>query len=176
MKHLRKPTVRMLTLCCVLAVTTLLFSGCGPRRPKLVRVSGKVLIDGQPLTYGMIRFVPVGSRASVGSLDGEGRFELSCFDHGDGAITGKHRVEIRAAEPMGDSAYKWLAPKKYASANTSELEQDITGPTDSLIIELTWDGAQPFVEGVPRATQEVSGDDERTLRRTRKSASNADAR
>lgn len=120
--------------------------GCGEGRPQRVPVSGQVLIDGKPLTVGYIRFVPEGARPSGGQLDSQGRFTLTCYDGQDGAVPGKHRVEVAATEQVDETAVRWHAPKRYANFAESGLEVTITEPTDSLTIELTWDGGQPFVE------------------------------
>ncbi len=126
----------------------LVFNGCSDGRPPRMDVSGQVLIDGEPLTYGYIRFVPKGARPSGGKLDEQGRFTLSCYGEHDGIVSGVHRVEVNAAEWISSKKRKWHAPPKYFRYNTSGLTQEITGPTDSLVINLTWDGGKPYVEQV----------------------------
>jgi hypothetical protein len=122
--------------------------GCGDGRPKRVPVSGQVLIDGQPLTFGFVRFAPPDSRPSTGQLDQNGNFVLTCFEPGDGAVIGKHKVTVMGQEAIGHETIKWHAPKKYANPNTSGLEQEITEPTNSVKIEITWAGQKgPLVEG-----------------------------
>jgi hypothetical protein len=136
----RKPPAIVLCLFVVIA-------GCSDGRPTRVPVSGRVLIDGKPLTHGYVRFAPADSRASTGSLDSEGRFVLSCFEPGDGCVIGAHKVTVMAQEPIGQEIIKWHAPKKYADPATSGLTQEITGPKDSIIIELSWGGQNgPFTE------------------------------
>jgi hypothetical protein len=93
-----------------------------------------------------VRFLPTGARGSGGALDENGRFTLTCFDPNDGATVGVHRVEVSACEGLSTTKFKWHAPKKYASYATSGLQQEIKGPNDKLVINLTWDGGQPFVE------------------------------
>jgi hypothetical protein len=128
-------------------VEALAVLGCGDGRPKRVPASGQVLIDGQPLKHGFVRFAPSDSRASTGELDQNGHFVLTCFEIGDGVVPGKHKVTLMGQEAIGEETIKWHAPKKYASAGTSGLEQEITGPTDAIKIELTWgDQKGPFVE------------------------------
>ncbi|WP_425394985.1 hypothetical protein [Aeoliella sp.] len=122
--------------------------GCSDGKPERVPVSGTVLIDGEPLTYGFIKVIPTDGRSAYGRLDAEGRFELTTYEVGDGALLGTHPVEILAEEPLSDTKSKWHAPKKYASHQTSELTVDIDGPVDDLTLELTWDGGKPFVEHV----------------------------
>jgi hypothetical protein len=122
-------------------------SGCGDGRPKRVAVSGQVLIDGKPLTRGYVRFIPPDGRPSSGPLDDQGRFVLSCFETGDGALVGTHQVEVGSQQPLDERSVKWHAPKKYAAASTSGLTQTIDGPTESVVINLSWDGKPgPFIE------------------------------
>lgn len=112
-------------------------------------MSGTVFIDGQPLTSGNIKFVPAGGRASWGTLDQSGRFTLSCYERNDGALPGEHRVQVSALEVLNNNKSKWFAPRKYADFRTSGLSVDVTGPTDDLTIELTWEGSppgKPFVD------------------------------
>lgn len=128
-----------------LVVTTTLV-GCSDGRPTRVAVSGTVLIDGQPLTRGIIQFVPEGTRPAAGKIDEQGRFTLTSYDGGDGVVLGTHRVMVAAKEMVGESKAKWLAPPKYADFRKSGLTVEVTEPTDDLTIELSWDGGKPFVK------------------------------
>lgn len=130
-----------------LAFTTLLTClGCSDSRPARVTVSGKVLIDGEPLSQGNIKFVPEGARPSAGTIAEDGRFTLTCYDGNDGVVPGTHRVQISASQILDENKIKWWAPKKYCDFRKSGLTFEITEPTEELIIELTWDGGKPFVE------------------------------
>jgi hypothetical protein len=142
-----KPTLpnRFIVLLFVTAMGVPLVVGCDGR-PKRVPVSGQVLIDGKPLTYGAVRFVPSDARQAGGQLDTEGKFALSCFEIGDGVVLGTHRVEVDAGERLSDTKTRWHAPKKYADQRTSGLTREIDGPKEDLLIELTWDGGKPFIE------------------------------
>jgi hypothetical protein len=111
--------------------------GCSDR-PHIVPVSGQVLIDGEPLSYGFIRFSSGEGRPALGRLDKEGRFRLTTYDSGDGAIVGSHRIAILTHE-VTDTGIKWHAPRMYADYATSGLTQEISEPTDSLVIKLTRD-------------------------------------
>jgi hypothetical protein len=120
--------------------------GCSDGRPTRVPVSGRVLIDGKPLTLGSVMFVPKGDRPSSGTIDKDGRFTLTCFDKEDGAVVGTHRIAISAVEQVGPGAQKWHAPKKYVDYSKSGLTAEVTGPTNDVLIELSWDGGKPFIE------------------------------
>jgi hypothetical protein len=121
-------------------------AGCSDGRPARVPVSGRVLIDGQPLKYGQIQFIPDNARLSGGRIDAEGRFTLSCFEQDDGVVLGLHRVTVTAGEFVSASKTRWHAPKKYIDPARSGLTQQISGPKDDLIINISWDGGKPFVE------------------------------
>jgi hypothetical protein len=133
----------------LLTAAAIVVLGCGDKRPARVPVSGQVLIDGQPLTSGNIKFVPEGARASAGKLDAQGRFTLTCYDGEDGVVPGRHRAQISAMEVISASKVKWLAPPKYADFRTSGLEFEITEPTEDMKVNLTWGGSppgKPFVQ------------------------------
>jgi hypothetical protein len=137
-----------ITSSAIAALTSVALIGCGDGRPPRVPISGQVLIDGKPLTYGSVRFIPSDARASLAQLDSTGHFTLNCFDREDGAVLGKHRVSVMAAEPLSRTKVLWHAPKKYAETSTSGLEQNITEQNKLVVINLTWDGAKPFTETV----------------------------
>jgi len=141
----------------VCAAMVLAAAGCN-KTPDRVVVSGQVLIDGEPLKYGQVRFVPVGGRPSDADLDENGRFTLTSFKPADGAALGVHKIAVFANEQLDGVRTKWHAPKKYSYYQTSELSKEITGPTDDLVIELTWKGdekGKPFIE-TERSVKEVS--------------------
>jgi hypothetical protein len=121
--------------------------GCSDGRPKRVPVSGQVLIDGQPVRSGGIRFFPHEGRPSTGAIDAEGRFSLSTFEPGDGCTIGPHRVAVVSVEELNSMTRRWNVPKTYASPDTSGITQTIDTPLDSLVIQLTWGKQQgPIIE------------------------------
>jgi hypothetical protein len=82
-------------------LVVLVSSGCsGSEGPLRVPVSGSVMLDGQPLSSGVIRFVPAegteGPGAATQVTNGEFR-----FSDDDGPIAASHRVEIEATEFQG---------------------------------------------------------------------------
>jgi hypothetical protein len=120
--------------------------GCGDGRPRRVRVSGQVLIDGEPLTVGNIRVVPSDARAASGQIGPDGRFTLTTFEPDDGCVPGTHSVLVTAYETISGSAIRWMAPLDYRDLDMSEVTVTIDKATDSLVIDLTWDGGKPFVQ------------------------------
>lgn len=131
----------LLTCWCVALCLLPVLVGCDDR-PRRVEVSGKVLIDGEPVPYGSVTFVPEGQRPSAGKLDENGNFTLTCFDGGDGTVLGTHRVQISSSDLRGKSV-KWYAPREYSDFRTSGITIEVTEPVDDLVIELTWGGKKP---------------------------------
>lgn len=105
-------------------------------RPDRVPVSGRVFLDGQPLTHGTIIFVPERGRAATGSLDEQGRYVLTCFDGRDGAVPGKYRIEVAADGVPGEGEPAWPVPAQYAHGATSGLTAEITGPAQNVDFQL----------------------------------------
>ena len=131
-----------------------LFGGCGDGRAKRVPISGVVTVDGTPLAFGSVTFLPESvqseaSRAGGGSLNENGEFKISSFTPNDGLMPGKYSVMILALEPISETSQRWHAPKKYSSVETSGLTIDITEKTDNVAFDLSWEGEEqnaPFVE------------------------------
>jgi hypothetical protein len=122
-------------------------SGCSDGHPTRVPVSGRVTIDGQPLTRGSVKFVPSNGRPSSGKIGEDGAFTLTCYEGGDGALLGKHRVQVSANRIISDSKIEWYAPRNYADFRTSGIEIEVTEAVDDLKIDLKADGKKlPYIE------------------------------
>jgi hypothetical protein len=125
-------------------------------------VTGKVTLDGQPVTNGLVTFTPVeGGRAASGKTDASGQYELVGVG-GKGAVVGQHRVTVTtlheavaatemssdsaeyAKQAMGDpSAYDTakvveLIPEKYNAK--SELTKEVKSGANVIDLELTSGG------------------------------------
>lgn len=123
----------------ILVVCVVLADGRS-ERPDRVRVSGQVLIDGKPLTLGIVNFVPDAGRGSTATLDEQGCFTLTCIEASDGAVPGAHRIEVALDGAPGDMDEPWDVPNQYANFQTSGLCCQIIEPTDGLTIELASGG------------------------------------
>ncbi len=105
----------------------------GPKTPPLVRVSGKVTFDGQPLPAAIVTFSPVFEgpgadtkvASSMGVTDKDGHYELQYAVGAPGAVKGKHMVQVRATNNVGIE----VVPPKYNHSS-------------QLIVEVT-DGSKP---------------------------------
>jgi hypothetical protein len=122
--------------------------GCGDGRPVRVAVSGNVVIDGAPVTRGSVKFVPEKGRPSFGNIGPDGHFTLTCYDGNDGALPGKHRVQVDANRGISEKKMEIFTPKHYADFRTSGIEIVIDKAVDDLKIELTWGNEKkgPYIE------------------------------
>ena len=86
----------------MLSCGLLLFAGCGPSGPKLVPVKGTVFLDGQPLAYKSLLFLPEDGTAGNGAggyTNGKGEYALIAVIFGatsdrQGCPPGRYRVVI----------------------------------------------------------------------------------
>ena len=119
--------------------------GCGQNADQRVPVAGRVLIDGQPLTGGTIRFVPEAGRPASSAIMADGSFDLASESvqraSEAGVPPGSYRVQVSASKIVDDETIHWNAPEKYADFRTSGLSVTIDKPTDDLVIELSWEDA-----------------------------------
>jgi hypothetical protein len=121
-----------LVLCCTL--------GCGGSTSS---VSGRVTLDGQPLTKGTITFNPTGDApAAIGQISSSGSYRLS-VGTSSSVAPGQYQVTIVATElveptPTDPSPLpKMLTPEKYNDPATSDLTADVKRGANRFDFELT---------------------------------------
>jgi hypothetical protein len=98
---------------CFVLLALLPSFGCG-QPYKVARVSGRVTLDGRPLTKASVTFAPVATKendspgpTAWGATDAEGRYALSITPDRPGAVVGKCRIYITTllSDPVaGDGA------------------------------------------------------------------------
>jgi hypothetical protein len=126
-----------------LGAAILLTLGCGGgRKEGLAPVAGQITFKGHPAPAGQITFYPLdGKRGSSGAIDSSGNYKLTCYNPGDGALIGKHKVVIDATEvpppapdyeaaPEGTvfppiQPPKRILPPEYYSQATTPLEAEV---------------------------------------------------
>lgn len=128
----------ILMLLCLLTATC----GCGNKPSNIVEVTGKVLVDGKPLTTGRVNTMPEHGRGAQGAIDSAGEFILSSGDLGPGALIGTHRVAVVAVEETSTFTpgvpSKSLVPQRYASPETSGLTIEVKpDEVNEVILELS---------------------------------------
>jgi hypothetical protein len=149
------------------------FAGCGPDRPETISVTGTVTLDGSPVSGAVVAFTPVGGgRPATGTTDGSGKFTLTTFDDGDGALPGEHLVAVikgnvgpvegdpdsgegeeTPSAPTGPEQQtgQWLVPQDYWNFKTSGLSCEVKKGMDPPTFALaSADGAATPAEAAPQ--------------------------
>lgn len=115
-------------------IVAAMVSGCGgPAAPTLVSVTGKVRMNGQPLTAGAIVFHPDANNgykddkpSSLLQLDGS--FTMKTYPFGDGVPLGKYKVTL------APELAKRIGKPQYADPKQTPWEIDVpeAGLSDQL--------------------------------------------
>ena len=126
-------------------------AGCGgPEGPVLVPVSGTVLLDGEPVSGALVRFVPASGPSSGGETNEKGEFTLIGPGNRPGTIVGTHTVTVgcpynpgQGSSPDGNmeapaDAGGCKVPMKYSDVSSSDASAVVPAEGKSgLVIELT---------------------------------------
>ena len=145
-----------LKLWSVATIVLLGLTGCGADQMPLGQVSGVVTAGGQPLSSGVIHFVPQAGPKASGVLDQQGGYRLTTYVGGDGAITGRHQVYFTPLDddthmdnytdadyqsgkiPPEPSPQEFL-PQKYLAPATSGLSEQVAAGSNSFNFALETD-------------------------------------
>jgi hypothetical protein len=127
--------------------------GCGPSRPALGKVTGRVTLAGAAVAGASVTFMPqAGGRPATGVTDAEGRYRLTTVRSDDGAPLGTYSVTIAKTETPAASADKFglsgaaappsgeprqLLPVRYAKAQDSGLIREVKAGSNELDFDLT---------------------------------------
>ncbi|WLD15387.1 carboxypeptidase-like regulatory domain-containing protein [Planctellipticum variicoloris] len=142
--------------------------GCGGSgRPRLVKVQGKVTLDGQPLEGAQVALLFVTTekgkyqRPSRATTDPGGAFTPQTYGNDDGLPVGKYKVGVIKREIVGNLPanfseenpeasnvkYKWTTPREYADPASSGLEVEVTSSgLKPETIDLKTNGKPPEIE------------------------------
>jgi hypothetical protein len=129
---------------CVLSIAAV--SGCSGNGEKLTPVSGKVTVNGAPLTTGSVTYHPDSSKGNaslhvpVGALDAQGVYQLMTATQ-QGASPGWYKVTVTAQEPI-DPKNPYAPPKhlinpKFSDPNTSGLAVEVIDRPAASAYDLT---------------------------------------
>ncbi len=119
-------------VCCVLLVVA---AGCG--RKDMGRVAGRVTFQGRPVPDAVLNFLPSKGPMAAGKTDADGRFALSTFAKGDGALAGKCRVFITPyVEPPSQESQMMGSPRPTATKRPDIPEAYWDASTSPLTAEV----------------------------------------
>ncbi len=115
------------------AILLLALAGCGggdDTTPKLVEVTGTVMMDGKPLEKALVVFVPDSGAMSNGETDASGKFSLKYRGQDAGAAPGRSVVKVSKSD--GDAGAE-LIPPTFNAKSTITRDVVAPGPNDFLI-------------------------------------------
>ena len=132
-------------------VGLLLLSGCFGGNSDLGYVTGTITIDGEPINYASVTFMPTQGRASIGLTDSNGVYNLVYVIGQDGALIGQHKVFVTTEvikepdygqgrgiqDPVRQTGRRELLPKKYCERNFTELTATVKSGSNKIDFELT---------------------------------------
>ncbi len=140
---------------CVALIFTLTAFGCGKSAPyEVVPVSGKVTLDGEPLSNARLTFQPMAGSSqnrevgpgSVGFSDESGTYVLeTVYPVSKGAVVGAHTVRISTGTTESDADNARIVGEKvppWYLDGTVRLRRKITSSTDDLDFALHSDFQQ----------------------------------
>jgi hypothetical protein len=126
--------------------------GCG-KGYQVAPVSGRVLMDNQPLAKAEVSFYPVGGKDlpfSVGVTDDDGRYTLLLANQGNspGAVVGEHQVRISlnpkkagmrpdVVKGFRGIQLREMVPARYNANSKLTCTVPADGRTDADFIDLT---------------------------------------
>jgi hypothetical protein len=98
---------------------------CSGKTP-VYRVTGKVMIDGEPAVGAIVTFhAAEGSNSNFPAPHGfagpDGVFKVTTFKTNDGAPAGKYGVTIYWAKRLSSDDFEVLSPPRYSDPSTSGL-------------------------------------------------------
>lgn len=128
-----------------LLVATMMMVGCGEGtqddRPARAKVTGTVTHNGSPVEGATVSLQPASGsgQGAIGKTDASGKFTLTTYTPGDGALPGEYKISVSKVEvtsmvseeealklqeqgrPIPPAQTKQLLPQKYGNTETSGL-------------------------------------------------------
>ncbi len=123
-----------ITLWSSVFVISIAIHGCSNGDPKVVPVSGKVMLNGKPVSGASVTFSQEGApRNAFGETDAEGNYRLTTYKSNDGAIPGENKIAV--AKPTagtmpataGDFSADYGKAMMEAQAKKKTTNTDIPG-------------------------------------------------
>lgn len=134
------------SLATLIATVMVVTIGCDRNPHGLVPVSGVVTYNGDALPgKGTVYFTQLETtgtgpkRAALGRFDGDGEYEASTFDPGDGVLPGKYAVKVhcwKVPPRMGGPPPVSYLPAKYGNEEESGLELVVEAGSGSIDFDI----------------------------------------
>jgi hypothetical protein len=130
---------------CLALAVVFLATGCGSGSAVPVApVGGLVTIGGKPVGGGQIMFVPTSAGpTAMGVIGADGRYSLTTFKRGDGAVLGAHEVMIESLPDVSTTMPEDILvtkkaapppeiPQKYNLPGKSGLSATVTSGSNAV--------------------------------------------
>jgi hypothetical protein len=98
-------------------------AGCGRKVEQVVPVEGTVEYKGKPVVGAAVTFQPEHGKSATGVTDENGRFVLTTYSTGDGAVVGTHKVTIVPLNVPSQDKYE----PESSAGKLDEVNEPITG-------------------------------------------------
>jgi hypothetical protein len=116
------------------AAAVLLLHGAGcADKDSPVKVSGSVYLNGQPVRNVRVNATPVKGhgRPAYGTTDSSGKFSLTTFQEGDGALPGQYNVTIEPIDTgAADRTKALMDPKLDPKERKRIMDEPAAPPSD----------------------------------------------
>lgn len=146
---------QLLYLLCGLSGAAFGAAGCGGNadNPPVYPVMGTIVYEGKPVEGAVVAFcADHAPRLATGVTDAEGRFTLTTFNSGDGAVAGNHKVTVtkvlventaapQAATGAEDAINRRAPPLKQQSLLPLKYGDPLKTPLEATVSE---SGANDF--------------------------------
>ena len=136
---------------CLCSVMVFVLAGCSHGETTST-VTGKVLVDGQPLTIGTVVFTPDAAKGNTsmheprGKLDANGVFHVFQTKDGGAVSPGWYKISIRAQrlkDPTDRYSQMSVIPTKFASPETSGLTLEVVDHPAPVAYDITLSAKEP---------------------------------
>ena len=142
LRSLRGPraAVSLIPMACIVALVAAGGSGCRPGYQNVSPVTGRVTLDGIPLSGAQVMFLPTIGRPSKGETNADGVYELVYTYKQNGAKHGTHTVRVTTAYTRQDGT---MAPERVPKMynEQSQLQQEVRRGRNTIDLPLVSGGA-----------------------------------
>jgi len=142
LRSLRGPraAVSLIPMACIVVLVATGGSGCRPGDQSVSPVTGRVTLDGIPLSGAQVMFLPTIGRPSKGETNADGVYELVYTYKQNGAKHGTHTVRVTTAYTRQDGT---MAPERVPKMynEQSQLQQEVRRGRNTIDLPLVSDGA-----------------------------------
>ena len=138
-------------------------AGCGSgAKFPIAHVSGKVTFQGKPLPGGgTISFIPVEEgerRAAGGEIKPDGTYTVSTYSEGDGALVGKHRIEVRQNLTLEPAVWPEVPSGQEPPKKVKPIKEEVRVPEPERIPPVYSTTESPLTTTVEKSTSDLNFD------------------